>query len=236
MTEPRYRIVALDSLAEDSHDAAARLYWAAFRGKLGRLLGPDDKALSILRRAMQPDHALVAVIPGDLVVAVAGFRSPRGSFLPLTSDHLMAIHGRAGGLWRMVLLRWLGRDVDNRRFLIDGLAVAEDWRSRGLGTALIDALTDEGRRRGYAALRLDVADENTRARALYERIGFAPAEHQRLRLLAPFFGMRGSTVMERPIRAPLAGQPTAARKASAPSRNNPTSWPTATNVAPSDIA
>lgn len=194
-----FRICPLATLPDEAREQAARLYWQAFQGKLGRLLGPEAKAMTLLSRALQADHALVAIPATGKVVAVAGFRSPRGSFLQLGTDHLVAVYGMGGGLWRSFVLRWLGRDVDNRRFLIDGLAVDEAWRGRGVGSALIEALADLARERGYGSLRLDVADENTRARALYERLGFDPAGHHRLRLLAPMFGMSGSTVMERRI-------------------------------------
>lgn len=189
----------LAGLPRAAQAEAAELYWAAFAGKLGRLLGPEGRALALLDRAMRPDHALVAVTQAGRVVAVAGFRSPRGSFVALTRAHLLAVYGGFGGSWRSAALGWLGREVDNARFLVDGLAVAEEWRGRGLGSALIEALAAEARVRGYGSLRLDVADHNERARALYERLGFDPAGHHRLWVMARLFGMTGSTVMERRV-------------------------------------
>jgi ribosomal protein S18 acetylase RimI-like enzyme len=199
MTREAWDIRLLAGLPHAAQAEAAQLFWAAFADKLGRLLGPDARALALLERAMRPDHALVAVTAGGRVVAVAGFRSPGGSFLALTGPHLAAVYGGPGGLWRGAALGWLGREVDNARFLVDGLAVAEDWRGRGLGSALIEALAAEARARGYGSLRLDVADHNERARALYERLGFDPAGHHRLWLMARLFGMTGSTVMERRV-------------------------------------
>ena len=70
------------------------------------------------------------------------------------------------------VLRLLQSEVDNARFLIDGICVASNARGRGIGTALIAALCDEGRARGYTAIRLDVIDSNLRAKALYQRLGF----------------------------------------------------------------
>lgn len=186
-------------LGPEQRQQAVRLYWLAFREKLGRLLGPDDRALDLLDRVARGDHALVALAPDDRVVGVAGFRSPRGGFAVLNRTDLIAVHGGFGGRLRALLLRLLANDIDNDRFLVDGLAVAADWRGRGLGTDLVTALETEARHRGYPAMRLDVADENRRARALYLRLGFIPARHDRLWLLAPVFGMRGSTVMVKPL-------------------------------------
>lgn len=190
----------LDGLPPAAADQAARLYWTAFGPKLGRLLGPEPRALDLLARAIRADHALVAITRDrPQVVGVAGFRSPSGGFMSFSQPHLVAVYGNWGGLWRSAVLRGLAGDVDNSRFLIDGLAVHPDWQGKGVGSALIDALAAEARARGYDRLRLDVADHNIRARALYERLGFGVVGHQRLRLLAPVFGIRGSTSMDRAV-------------------------------------
>lgn len=181
---------------------AAGLYWLAFRDKLGRLLGPDARALALLARVLRADHALVALAPDGRVIGVGGFRSPQGGFVVLDADSLAGVYGDFGGWWRGALIGRLSREVDNTRFLIDGLAVAPDWRGRGIGAALLAALEAEAWRRGYRMMRLDVADANVRARALYLRLGFDPMRHDRLLLLAPVFGMRGSTMMVKPVSVP----------------------------------
>lgn len=190
----------LDGLPSEAVAQAARLYWSAFGDKLGRLLGPETRALALLDRTIRADHAIVAVARDRPdVVGVAGFRSAGGGFMSLTRPHLTAVYGPMGAAWRFALLNRLSADEDNDRFLIDGLAVDSGWRGHGIGTALIEALAAEARARGYARLRLDVADQNPRARALYERLGFGAVGHQRLRLLAPVFGISGSTVMDRAV-------------------------------------
>ena len=40
---------------------AARLYWEAFGGKLGRVLGPDDRALVYFEKVIRSDLCFVAV-------------------------------------------------------------------------------------------------------------------------------------------------------------------------------
>ncbi|MGW7415961.1 N-acetyltransferase family protein [Streptomyces sp. NPDC054863] len=62
----------------------------------------------------------------------------------------------------------------NRHVLqINGLAVAEKARGRGLGRALLRAAGDEARRRGVRRLTLRVLGHNAPARALYEAEGYA---------------------------------------------------------------
>jgi RimJ/RimL family protein N-acetyltransferase len=53
-----------------------------------------------------------------------------------------------------------------------GMAVAEAWRGRGVGTALMEASLDWARQRGIHKLALQVWPHNGAAIALYEKFGF----------------------------------------------------------------
>lgn len=50
--------------------------------------------------------------------------------------------------------------------------VREEWRDRGIGSALMAQLEDVSRERGYPVVELLVAQDNERARRLYERLGY----------------------------------------------------------------
>jgi len=179
--------------------AAARLYWEAFGGKLSGVLGPEPKALDFLSRSIRPDHSLHAITGAGQIVGIAGFRSPEGSFAGGSSADLRAVYGPVGGTWRAALLRLLQREVENQRFLLDGLCVTRDARGQGIGTALMEAVFELGRARGYESIRLDVIDSNWRAKALYERMGFITLRHDRIGLLGHVFGFQGSHAMVRPL-------------------------------------
>ncbi len=177
--------------------AAAALYWQAFGGKLGRVLGPDTRAIAFLTRVIQGDHCLYALDDQGVLLGVAGFKSPAGSFVGGEIADLRAIYGRIGALWRSTLLGMLQSEVDNERFLIDGICVARDARGKGVGSALIRSLVSEAQGRGYGAIRLEVIDTNLRARALYERLGFTPWRHEALGPLRHVFGFSRATTMVR---------------------------------------
>ncbi len=172
-------------LPEYLRPQAAVLYWQAFGGKLGRVLGPDERALAFLERVMRADHCLTAFDSSGNLVGLAGFKSEQGSF--------------AGGRWRAQLLRLLGNEADNSRFLLDGLCVSDAVRGQGVGTLLLEAIVAEGRARGYSAVRLDVVDTNARARALYERRGFVVDRTEPIGPLRLIFGFRAAHSMVRPI-------------------------------------
>ena len=58
---------------------------------------------------------------------------------------------------------------------INNLAVLPDWRSRGIGTALLTRVLSEGAASGAVRALLEVRRSNTQAQRLYERFGFAVA-------------------------------------------------------------
>ncbi len=57
---------------------------------------------------------------------------------------------------------------------IHDLVVSEERRGRGVGTRLIEAVFEEGRRIGACKVTLEVHASNNRARRLYRKLGFGP--------------------------------------------------------------
>jgi ribosomal protein S18 acetylase RimI-like enzyme len=186
-------------LLPDQIAPAARLYWEAFGGKLGTVMGPEPRALRFVALAMQPDHCFSATGPDGRLLGIAGFKSPFGAFVGGHSRDLRAAYGVLGAVWRSAALWTLSHQVDNHRFLIDGISVTREARGQGIGSALLQALYREGRERGYPSIRLEVVDTNWRARALYERQGFVPVQTERMGPLWLLFGFSAATTMVRPL-------------------------------------
>ncbi|MEY4698154.1 MAG: hypothetical protein RIT14_2582 [Pseudomonadota bacterium] len=180
------------------HQAAA-IYWQAFGGKLGRVLGPEAVALRFLDRVMRADHCIAALDGAGQLLGLVGFKTAEGSFAGGGAGDLRAVYGRWGGAWRGAALRALGQEVDDARFLIDGICVAPSAQGQGIGRALIEAVCAEGRLRGFGAVRLDVADSNLRARALYERAGFVLDGTAAIGPLRLIFGFRAAHRMVRAV-------------------------------------
>lgn len=194
-------VTIYSGLHEHLRPRAARLYWEAFGGKLGRVLGPDDRAITFFERVIRTDHCLVALDDQGGLIGLAGFKTPSGAFAGGGWGDLIAVYGAFGGRWRGCVLRCLSREVDNDRFLVDGICVARGHRGQGIGSLLLAALYDEAAQRGYRSIRLDVIDANWRARALYERHGFLATRTESLGFLKHVFGFAAATTMVRPLTA-----------------------------------
>jgi GNAT superfamily N-acetyltransferase len=100
-------------------------------------------------------------LPRGSSASPAELSPPGGGFVVLWED------GRAvagGGIKR----------IDEQACEIKRMYVAPDARGRGLGRALLEALEDLARERGYAVARLDTGAKQPRSQRMYERAGYAP--------------------------------------------------------------
>ncbi|WP_225831019.1 GNAT family N-acetyltransferase [Streptomyces sp. NK08204] len=125
----------------------------------------DDEELSALDRAAWSTLHAVAPEPQPSYDPFFDERHPPGEFLVAELD------GRIAGYIRLARPTPLASNA--HVLAIQGFAVAEKARGRGLGRALIRAAADEARRRGARRLTLRVLGHNTPARRLYEAEGFA---------------------------------------------------------------
>jgi ribosomal protein S18 acetylase RimI-like enzyme len=87
---------------------------------------------------------------------------------------------------------------------VDSIAVDPAFQGRGMGTMLLDAVTQEARRRGKRALWLYCVERNTRARALYERYGFRFLKRDDLWWCAWLLGFRKTDLLELKLSLPSA--------------------------------
>ena len=92
-------------------------------------------------------------------------------------ERILALAGSFGYLaWQgdspigFILARDLGDEAE-----ILSLGVLPEWRRRGVGQALLEAVAAEAAPRGIAAIVLEVAIDNAAARRLYASCGFVKA-------------------------------------------------------------
>ena len=178
---------------------AAALYWEAFGEKLGFVLGPKYRALMYITSVMRGDHGICAHDDQGRLVGVAGFKTMHGALVGGGFWELQRVYGWVGASIRILLLAALEKDTDNERFVMDGIFVATEARGQGVGTALLHAMAQEAKRRGYRQVRLDVVDSNPRAKALYLHEGFTEVSTRSIGIMRIIFGFSSATTMVRDV-------------------------------------
>lgn len=186
-------------IPQENRDEAAALYWEAFGEKLGFVLGPKYRALVFIQSVLRHDHGICAFADDGRLLGIAGFKTAHGAMVGGGFHDLRRVYGWVGATVRIMLLAALERDIENERFLMDGLFVAPEARGRGVGTALLNEVAREARRRGFSQVRLDVVDTNPRAKALYRQQGFEELKTDSIGLLRFVFHFKAATTMVRQV-------------------------------------
>lgn len=106
-------------------------------------------------------NASMAEVDGEVVGMLLGYPEP-DDMGPFPEDLM-------GFLVPIVELEWLA----GGNWFISMLGVHVPWRSHGIGARLLALAEDKRAETGRRGLALIVEDRNSRARALYERMGFA---------------------------------------------------------------
>ncbi|MCP5080389.1 MAG: GNAT family N-acetyltransferase [Alphaproteobacteria bacterium] len=181
-------------------EVATDLYCDAFREKLTPFLGEPERAARFLATGLAPDRAFLALQNGK-VVGIAGFKvDSRGLYEPgvgrFFKEYGWSAPARIFGL--LLLERAESQDL----LLMDGIAVSESVRGRGIGTRLLEAIEDHAQRLNKRSIRLDVIDTNPGARRLYERFGFEARETKSIGPLKLLFSFGGSTEMRKQVSEP----------------------------------
>jgi GNAT superfamily N-acetyltransferase len=146
-----------------------------------------------LRRAVPADvTALVDLIAADQLgarrdgVRDAGDLAAYGAaFSAIDADpaQLLVVaeaEGRVVGTLQLTFIPGLARR-GALRAQIEAVRVVDDFRSAGLGSAMLGWAIDEARRRGCALVQLTTDKSRADAQRFYRRLGFT-ASHERMKL------------------------------------------------------
>ena len=161
----------MDHLPDGSALLAARIYMQAFKNKFSPILGDSDRAVQVLRQNLVLDRCLTA-FGYEKLVGVLGIQTSGGGFLNPTLKSLAGEYGVIGGCYRLAGLLLLHHETGPDEWHVDGIAVAPEARSKGIGTGLLGYLEVVALGSGIRKLSLEVVDANHGARSLYERLGF----------------------------------------------------------------
>ena len=186
---------------EKDRSQAAALYANAFKRKFAHLIGSEEDVIALLVKGLDPERCF-CYYKDDKLVGLAGFHKGKEGLVNITLSDFVSRFGLVKGLTKgfMSAIIFHRNPVSKNEILMDGIAVDEDHRGQGIGSQLFDALFEWTKSHDFEALHLDVIDENPKAKALYERLGFQKTAYEKVpRLIEKTIGVSGVTHMRKVI-------------------------------------
>lgn len=186
----------------EHHEEAARLYALAFERKFRKILGTPEVVVQLMKHDLNPDFAISATNDANELVGISGFQIGNQSLTSIKFKSFTNQYGFLKGTFKYLLLGVLfSRSPDKpNQLLMDGIAVKEGQRGKGIGKLLFEELQRFAEQGGFTTLKLDVIDENPDAKRLYEKIGFVATKYQSLpTFIQDLIGVSGVTTMEKEL-------------------------------------
>lgn len=199
------KIQITQHLPSDEHlRQAVSVYYLAFAQKMHHLeFFPHsaEQAQHVLGRILRPDSGFFALVQGEVVGVVGMHRRHHARFLNFTGPILCEEFGWWGGAWRFVWqhITHFRRPARDDEIRIEGIAVAESMRGRGVGSLLMKAVCDHAHAHGCRTIVLEVVNNNPRAKELYERLGFVVTKTEWYGPVTARAGFTGATYMRKTL-------------------------------------
>ena len=171
------KINYLDHLPEEFKASAIQLYFNSLKEKLGPVLGDDSRAQEVLESNLATNQCLAAICDQNLV-GVLGIQTDKGGFINPALKKMIKVYGIVGGIFRLSGLALLHHKTASDEVYVDGVAVADEMRGKGIGSQLFELLERIASKKGIRTISLEVIDSNPRAKTLYERLGFVVIKHR----------------------------------------------------------
>ena len=101
----------------------------------------------------------------------------------------------------MISLAMLRHRTASNELYVDGVAVVDEMRGKGIGSHLFNRLERIAAKNKVRRISLEVIDTNQKARALYEQLGFVATTEQSIWPLNLFlnFPFKSATLMVKRI-------------------------------------
>ena len=204
---PRTDVRIVTELPAAMKARAAGIYYGEFRQKYdGLLLIPRsrEQALRILTESMDWSMGIYALDGRGELVGLAGLGCRGRGFVKYRWKLLLREFGLPGSVRRKVIKFFEAPALRTDQVRVEGVVVSKEAQGKGIGTALMDAVTGWAEERGYASVRLEVINTNPRARRLYQRLGFVDTKRSYYGMLSRPAGFTWTWHMEK-ILAQKAG-------------------------------
>lgn len=190
------KIIFQNNLSKEHFEKAAELYAEAFEQKFLKIIGKREEVIELLKNNLRSDRAIVSLSEDNKLLGLAGLNYDGKPFIDLEMQAFWSNFGYLKGSVKAIASEILfSRTPVKGELLMDGIVVSEDFRGKGIGKNLFQKIVELAKEKNYKQIRLDVIDENPRAKKLYEKLGFEPIKHEDTKYLKNLIGVSGVTTM-----------------------------------------
>ena len=146
----------LNKIATLKYDVDFRTYDKLFSSK--------EKAIKTLEKNLKKEENTKVIYDNDNIIGMLTVytydKQPKTHF---NSLKLLIVD-----IWDYLVIC----DIKKDDLYIAEIAIDENQRSKGYGTKVIEDIIDYAQKKGYKRVILDTDFKNTKAKSLYERLGF----------------------------------------------------------------
>ena len=151
--------------------SASELFLCALSEKLVPILGDDSRATELVESSIVVSSCFSALEDNKLL-GVLAVQTEDQNFLNPSFKDLSTHYGFWGAIVKGVALHLLQYKPKHRELYVEGIAVVDFARGKGVGTKLFEELMSFAQTQNFRKITLEVIDTNHRALQLYERLGF----------------------------------------------------------------
>ncbi len=189
------KIIYQNSLPEKFVSDATRLYAEAFERKFLKIIGDKDEISKLFGNNVNLNRA-IAAFTEDTLLGIAGLHFDGKPFLDVQLENFHERFGYVKGSIKAIISDILfSRKPAKDELLMDGIVVSKESRGKGIGSKLFAKILEFAKEKDFKQIRLDVIDENPRAKKLYESLGFETIKYENTNYLKDLIGVSGVSTM-----------------------------------------
>ena len=151
--------------------SAANLFLNAFGSKFYPILGHGEKTKELIESSINAASCIYAFEDGELL-GILAIQEKNKSFVDISFNNIKSRYGLVKGIIKAVLLSLFIYKPDDNEIHIECVAVANSAQGKGIGTRLLNELFLQAATESIQKVTLEVISTNTKAKSLYERLGF----------------------------------------------------------------
>lgn len=134
-----------------------------------------EKAVRIIKKHMNLDLCFIKWQEGKVAGVASIETKESGNFIDIPLKTFIKEFSFFAGIFRYLAYQ-IYKDkqvkMNSKRIHLDLVAVNQEMRGQGIGSSLLQAAYQLGKRLGKTEIVLEVVDSNPRAKKLYEKQGF----------------------------------------------------------------